>query len=130
MTKREPPGGRLSVDDWIEAGYAILADDGLPAFAHGHGDLHALCIAMLEEMVLDITQRRVGLYVAAVEDLPEFVGADFGAGGVGMLLHDTAELDLQAARLCESLSRTEISDALLREVTARPLSWPLFIIGT
>ena len=31
MTKREPPGGRLSVDDWIEAGYAILADDGLPA---------------------------------------------------------------------------------------------------
>lgn len=31
MAKSRASGGRLSVDDWIQAGYALLADEGLEA---------------------------------------------------------------------------------------------------
>lgn len=68
--------------------------------------------------------------IARLERPLRRAGAQAARGGAltpGVLrglrrVHEAREallaFDLQAARLCESLSRTEISDALLREVTA------------
>jgi len=53
---------------------------------------------MLEEMVAEVTHRRDAVEVGPGKELPDVVGADFAAVRVGVLLHDTRELDLEAAR--------------------------------